>query len=93
MATKTIYSTAYRRLVAKLREIREAVGISQSDLAATLGWPQQRLSAVEVGARRLDIIEFLHLTSALGLAPEEAVQLAATVAGASIKSRQTKKKD
>ena len=89
MATKTIYSTSYRRLVTRLREIREAAGISQSSLAATLGWPQQRLSAVEAGTRRLDIMEFLRLTGSLGLSPETAIQLAA---GASTKSRLTKKK-
>ena len=89
MATKTIYSTAYRRLVSRLREIREAAGISQSALAATLGWPQQRLSAVEAGARRLDIMEFLHLTGVLGLSPEAAIQLAA---GVSPKSRLAHKK-
>ena len=89
MATKTIYSTAYRRLVTRLREIREAAGISQSALAETLGWPQQRLSAVEAGARRLDIMEFLRLTGSLGLSPETAIQLAA---GASTKSRLTQKK-
>lgn len=89
MATKTIYSTSYRRLVTRLREIRESAGISQSSLAATLGWPQQRLSAVEAGARRLDIMEFLQLTGSLGLSPETAIQLAA---GASTKSRLTKKK-
>jgi transcriptional regulator with XRE-family HTH domain len=91
MATKTIYSTAYRRLVSRLREMREAAGISQSALAATLGWPQQRLSAVEAGARRLDVMEFLHLTSVLGLSPEAAIQLAATKAGASTRSRQSQK--
>ena len=92
MATKTIYSTAYRRLVSRLREIREAAGISQPALAATLGWPQQRLSAVEAGARRLDIMEFLHLTGALGLSPEAAVQLATTKAGVTIRPRQAQKK-
>lgn len=92
MASKTIYSTPYRRLVARLREIREAAGISQSALAATLGWPQQRLSAVEAGARRLDIMEFLHLTGALGLSPEAAIQLATAKAGTPTRSRQTQKK-
>ena len=89
MATKTIYSTSYRRLVTRLREIRESAVISQSSLAVTLGWPQQRLSAVEAGARRLDIMEFLQLTGSLGLSPETAIQLAA---GASTKSRLTQKK-
>ena len=89
MAPKTIYSAAYRRLVARLREIREAAGISQSALAETLGWPQQRLSAVEAGARRLDIMEFLHLTGVLGLSPEAAIHLAA---GVPPKSRRTHNK-
>ena len=87
MASKTIYSPAYRLLVYRLREIREAAGISQSALAGTLGWPQQRLSAVEAGARRLDIMEFLHLTGILGLSPETAIQLATAKTGATTKSR------
>lgn len=52
--------------------------MSQTALAKELCWPQQRLSAVEAGARRLDVIEFLQLTKALGLSPEEAIRLAAS---------------
>jgi transcriptional regulator with XRE-family HTH domain len=77
MAAKTIYTAAHRKLVARLRALREDAGLSQSDLAKVLGWPQQRLSAVEAGARRLDVIEFLSLTEALGLTPEQAIHLAA----------------
>lgn len=77
MASKTIYSAAYKRLVSRLRVLREEAGVSQSALAKDLGWPQQRLSAVEAGARRLDVIEFLQLTGALGLPPEDAIKLAA----------------
>ena len=62
--------------MARLRALREDAGLSQSDLAKVLGWPQQRLSAVEAGARRLDVIEFLSLTEALGLTPEQAIYLA-----------------
>lgn len=78
MAAKTIYTAAHRKLVARLRALREDAGLSQSDLAKVLGWPQQRLSAVEAGARRLDVIEFLTLTEALGLTPEQAILLAAS---------------
>lgn len=53
MATKTIYQSAYLRLVGLLRERRESLGISQTRLASHLGWPQQRISSVESGARRL----------------------------------------
>lgn len=64
---KTIYRADYRRLVARLRERREQLGWAQADLAQRLGWPQQRVSAVEAGARRLDVIEFWQLTGVLGL--------------------------
>lgn len=79
MATKTIYSDEYKRLVEKLRVLREQAGLTQAALSAQLGWPQQRLSAIEIGARRLDIMEFLHLTSSLGLTTEAAISMAAGV--------------
>lgn len=75
MARKTIYSAAYRDLVLKLRQLREAAGLSQGELARKLDWPQQRLSAVESGSRRLDVMEFLQLTAALGLDPVSAISL------------------
>lgn len=81
MAAKTIYSAEYRRLVQKLRALREEAGVTQSALSLQLGWPQQRLSAVEAGARRLDVMEFLHLTDALGLSPEAAIKMAADAGG------------
>jgi transcriptional regulator with XRE-family HTH domain len=79
MPAKTIYSPKYRRLVQSLRDLREKAGLSQSGLSVQLGWPQQRLSAIEAGARRLDIMEFLHLIGALGLSPEEGIRIAAGI--------------
>lgn len=86
MATKTIYSAGYRRLVHQLRAQREKAGLTQAALSSKLGWPQQRLSAVEAGARRLDVLEFLHLTAHLGLTPEDAIRMAVA---ASSPSRQS----
>ncbi|WP_027080410.1 helix-turn-helix domain-containing protein [Luteimonas mephitis] len=80
MATKTIYSVEYRRLVQQLRARREELGLTQAALSAALGWPQQRLSAIEAGARRLDVLEFLHLTARLGLTPEVAIRVAVEAA-------------
>lgn len=71
MATKTIYQSAYLRLVGLLRERRESLGISQARLATHLGWPQQRVSSVESGARRLDVLEFCLIAAALGFSPAE----------------------
>ena len=75
MAAKTIYSKAYRQLVQDLRALREQAGWSQTALSNELGWPQQRISAVETGARRLDVLEFLQLVRALGLTPEAGIGL------------------
>jgi len=75
MTSKTIYRLDYRRLVKRLRDRRVALGLTQTELARVLGWPQQRVSAVEAGARRLDVIEFFQLAASLGLSPQRAVRL------------------
>lgn len=75
VASKTIYRDDYRKLVERLRDRRETLGLSQSEVARALGWPQQRVSAVEAGARRLDVIEFFQLTATLGLTASQAVKL------------------
>ena len=74
MGSKTIYTQAYRLLVHQLRLRREALRLTQAEVAARLGWPQQRLSAVEAGARRLDVVEFIELTTHLGLAPSSLIE-------------------
>jgi len=75
MGKKTIYSAEYRSLVERLRAHREAQSLSQSALAMKLGWPQQRLSAVEAGSRRLDVMEYFQLTAALRMTRHQAMLL------------------
>lgn len=79
MRRKTIYAKEYRDLVDGLRLIRKDRGLTQVALAEALGWPQQRLSAVESGSRRLDVMEYFVLTEKLGLTPEKALQLILTL--------------
>jgi transcriptional regulator with XRE-family HTH domain len=74
---KTIYRAEYRRLLAALRARREALGLSQTAVAQAVGWPQQKLSAAESGARRLDVLEFIELAGVLKLTPSRALDLAA----------------
>jgi transcriptional regulator with XRE-family HTH domain len=57
----------YRSLIAILREKRSANDLSQRDLAEALGLPQQFVSRVEVGSRRLDAVELVDYAKALGL--------------------------
>ncbi|WP_445393463.1 helix-turn-helix domain-containing protein [Stenotrophomonas pavanii] len=75
MATKTIYQDPYLRLVGKLRERRELLGVSQSQVATHLGWHQQRISSIESGSRRLDVLEFCQLASALGFSQAEVSEM------------------
>ncbi|ATD68150.1 transcriptional regulator [Luteimonas chenhongjianii] len=77
MSKKTIDRPEYRELVGRLRTLREESGKSQTELARLLGWPQQRLSAIEAGARRLDIIEFVELAVALGACPSALIRIVA----------------
>lgn len=69
---KTIYSPEYRKLIDSLRQHRESLGVTQTQLAERLQWPQQRVSLVEAGARRVDVIEFLRWAEALNLTPRKA---------------------
>jgi transcriptional regulator with XRE-family HTH domain len=75
MRKKTIYAKEYRELVDSLRQIRKESGLTQVTLAESLGWPQQRLSAVESGSRRLDVMEYFVLADKLGLSPDKALGL------------------
>lgn len=66
---KTIHRTEYRELVDSLRERRESLSVSQGSLARDLGWTQQKLSYIETGARRMDVLEYISLARALGISP------------------------
>jgi len=44
-------------------------GLSQIDVAATLGKPQSYVSKIESGERRLDVVEFVEFARALGSDP------------------------
>lgn len=75
MPKKTIYAKEYRELVNELRRTRKILGITQTELCDALGWPQQRLSAVERGSRRLDVMEYFLLTEKLRMSPSQALAL------------------
>lgn len=77
---KTIHRTEYRQLVDQLRERRESIGVSQGALARALGWTQQKVSYIETGARRMDVLEFVWMAKALGLSPIAAFRRAEKIA-------------
>lgn len=63
---KSIYSVAYQRLCALLREIRTEAGLTQVQVAQRLDEPQSFVSKYESGERRLDVVELSLVADALG---------------------------
>ncbi len=50
---------------------RRSMGMTQQQVADRLSKPQSYIAKVERGERRLDIVEFVALSRALGLDPSE----------------------
>jgi transcriptional regulator with XRE-family HTH domain len=73
---KSIHTDEYAAILALLREAREAAGLTQVQLAARLGVTQSFVSKVEVGERRLDVVQLRTLCITLGTTlPEFVVRL------------------
>lgn len=67
--SKTIYDESYRSLVDAVRAARIAGGVTQQQVADALGKPQSFVAKVEGFERRLDLIEFLKFSKAVGWNP------------------------
>jgi transcriptional regulator with XRE-family HTH domain len=52
-----------------LLQARRGSGLSQAEVALKLGRPQTFISKVELGERRIDIIELIELVEAMGVDP------------------------
>ena len=76
--SKSLRSKAHLVLVNELRTARKQSGLSQQEVADRLGVPQSFVAKVELGERRLDVVEFLRLTSAIETSPTEILRLVAT---------------
>ncbi|HVW56729.1 MAG TPA: helix-turn-helix transcriptional regulator [Rhizobiaceae bacterium] len=63
---KSIHTKAYGQFVELLRRERLKAGLTQQDVADRLGKPQSYVAKIEGAERRIDVIEFLALTEAIG---------------------------
>ena len=63
---KSIYTDEYAALLELLRAARRNANISQVELARLLGQTQSFVSKIEVGQRRLDIIQLRTICKLLG---------------------------
>lgn len=68
---KSVFTDAYASAVEILVTLRKRACVSQVELARRLGRPQQFISNVERGERRLDVVEYYAFVRALGADPRE----------------------
>ena len=66
---KTIFEGAHRHLVDVLVEARRRSGLTQAELAARVGKDQTFVSIIERSQRRVDVLEFVVLSRAMGMNP------------------------
>ncbi|BCM25941.1 helix-turn-helix domain-containing protein [Methyloradius palustris] len=64
---KATHTPGYQWLLDELIAKRKALGLTQTDLGATLGRPQSYIAKLESGEKQLDLMEFLSLAEALKL--------------------------
>ena len=65
--TQSVFTEKYNRFRLLMIEARKSANLTQSELAKRLSRPQSFVSKYERGERRLDVIEFLQVTKALGM--------------------------
>ena len=67
---KTIFSRQSECLRTTLTALRKQAGLTQRQLAEKLGREHSLVGRLELGERRLDVVEFYHLCKACGAEPE-----------------------
>jgi|CXWL01.1.fsa_nt_gi transcriptional regulator with XRE-family HTH domain len=69
---RSLFTDAYDAFRDTLIVVRKDAGVTQVDLAARLGKPQQFVSKYERGDRRVDLVEFIAVCRALRVDPKDA---------------------
>lgn len=74
-------SPRHQMLQALLMKGRVAAGLTQVELAARLQRPQSFVSKYEGGERRLDVVEFVEVTQAIGCDPAGIITALRNISG------------
>ncbi|UPT63430.1 MAG: helix-turn-helix domain-containing protein [Hyphomonadaceae bacterium JAD_PAG50586_4] len=69
---RSVFTDAYASFREALVAARKSARVTQVELAERLGKPQQFVSKIENGDRRVDLIEFVAICRALRVEPKDA---------------------
>lgn len=67
--TKSLHTPEYEKFRILLVSAREKAGLTQTEVSARLGRPQSFVAKYEGGERRLDLVEFIQVCTALDVDP------------------------
>lgn len=70
----SIYDRDYQEVIGLLKKARQAKGMTQVQLANSLGRPQSFVAKFENGERRLDVVEFAHIARLLDISALETLE-------------------
>lgn len=71
---KSLHTPEYEFFRLLLVGARENAGLTQTEVATKIGHPQSFVAKYEGGERRLDVVEFIQVCSALGVDPHEVLR-------------------
>jgi len=75
MINKTIFDPKYKSMINSLILIRKKSGISQRDLAVKLNRAHSYIGRIETFERRLDVVDLINISRALGMTDKEIMKL------------------
>jgi len=78
---KSTRAYGYDRLLTRLKLARKEASLTQEKLAKKLRRPQSFVSKYENAEQRLDVVEFVEVTRALGIDASEALTLLTEAGG------------
>lgn len=69
-----VVSASYREVINTVVEARKSANISQRELARRLSKPPSFVNKIEMLERRLDVLEFILISRAIGIEPERLME-------------------
>lgn len=72
---KSVHTARHRLFCESLKRARKTAGLTQVELAKRLGEHQSFVSRYETGERRLDVVEFVEVATAIGISASDHLRM------------------